>query len=110
MTKKELIALLNANFADNDEVFVAYEDKYWGGNCLCDIDSIKDQRFERCSFHYEIMRDGKWGKSEDEKNRNPYAIGFMGDCKQVIDREWSVMKRCLVIKEIDNETLAVRDN
>ena len=48
MTKKELVKLLNLNFADNDEIFIRYDDEH--------IDEIGDVKEVKEHFEEETKK------------------------------------------------------
>lgn len=95
MTKKELIAFLNANFADNDEVFVMYEDDH--GECVASIDSIRDVKECFQKDHFEVMENGNWIRWENPFV-HPSAHFRHGKWRRVLDREWSITKKCICVK------------
>lgn len=96
MTKKELVELLNANFADGDEVFVRYEDDH--DECVGSIDCIKDITQNFVETHCEVLKDGTWTRWEN-KYAHPTYLGFReGEWRRVFDREWSETKRCICVK------------
>lgn len=97
MTKKELVELLNANFADNDEVFVRYEDDQCervGG-----IKSVEDvtQNFIKRHFQVRNFSTNKWEVWHGEDH--PACHGYeYGTYREIVDRTWSETKKCICVK------------
>lgn len=98
MTKKELVELLNANFADNDEVFVRYEDNQ--GECVGGIKSVEDVTQNFIKRHFQVFNPiingwEDWKRGKD----HPIYHGFKcGEWREIVDREWSETKKCICVK------------
>ena len=95
MTKKELVEQLNA-YADDDEIFVWFEDEY--GPWIVDIKKVGDASQDTCDSHFEVLQDGKWVKWDETKGHpgrmpNSYKPGQF---KQVIDRTWTRTEHCII--------------
>lgn len=93
MTKKELVELLNANYADDETVAI----KYWDdqGECFEDIGEVGKEEEHRYEHgHWERLDDGVWRECKyldvwkcDDAHR-----------RFVKDRDVVVKYKCIVVK------------
>ncbi len=97
MTKKELVALLNANYKDDDEVLVGYQDEY--ASWIVPIKEIGDMSHEACETHFEVCENGKWVRWEDNQGHPANAQnGFQPwQWRPIIDRAYTETLRCLKV-------------
>lgn len=97
MTKKELVELLNANFADNEEVFVRYDDDQ--GECVGEIKSVEDVTQNFIKRHFQVLNPitDEWEvwPREDHPTYHGYKNG---EYREIIDREWSETKKCICVE------------
>lgn len=96
MTKKELVELLNANFADNDEVFVHYEDDQ--GECVDGIKAVEDVTQNFLKRHFQVLNHatGEWKDWPHEDHPTYHGYKYR-EYREIIDREWSETKKCLIV-------------
>lgn len=98
MIKKELVELLNTNFADNDEVFVRYDDDQ--GECIGDIKSVEDVTQNFLERHFYVLNPVTnewelWPRGDEHPSHHGYKVG---QYREIIDREWSITKKCICAK------------
>ena len=95
MTKKELIDLLNKNFKDDEEVFVQYYDDE--GSCVGKVEEVNDVSETFSNGHWEILKDGKWVKSEYNGCPSRYVKLKENEYRYVEDKVWTETKKCIVV-------------
>ena len=94
MTKKELVELLDKNFKDDDEVFIKYDDDQ--GPCVSGIKAIEDVTQNFIKHHFEVLDNyNNWVKWKSKFH--PSRL-HSKSWREVIDREWSGTKKCIVVK------------
>ena len=95
MTKKELVKLLNENFADDEEVFVRYDDDQ--GECVDKIREVNEVTQTFIEKHYNVLIGGKWVRW-DKGMQHPSYFGYKDrEWEEVIDREWQETKKCICV-------------
>lgn len=97
MTKKELVELLNAKFADDEEVFVRYDDDQ--GECVGEIKSVEDvtQNFIKRRFQVLNPATNEW-EDWPRGDEHPTYHGYKREeCRVIVDREWSETKKCICV-------------
>lgn len=93
MTRKKLVELLSANYAEDEEVFVKYEDDQ--GICVDGIASVEDVTQTFCAGYYEVKVNGEWVNAKE----NGYKIFNFAreDIRWVNQGEYNVTKKCIVV-------------
>lgn len=98
MTKKELVALLNTNFSDSEEVFVKYSDPEGDPEVSPIAPSIESISETHTTSHTEILIDGKWS-TPLILSVHPSKLGLLPhEYRKVIDSQYTETKKCLVLK------------
>ena len=94
MTKKELVELLDKNFADDEEVFFTYCDDM--GECVEKVSGITTVTQTFCDYEYEVLNDdGEWVAYEFGKV-HPTRKGYKnGEYREVNYREWKKTNKCI---------------
>ena len=93
MTKKDLVKLLDAKYADDDEVYVRYLDDQ--GECIEKAVGVEDVTKTHTQGHYEVKTaDGEWKKVPEDESLWGYASR---DIKYVTDKTYDVTKTCIVV-------------
>ena len=93
MTRKELVKLLESSYAEDDEVYVRYEDDQ-GDECVDNVKGIGDVT-QTCSIgHYEVRNaDGDWLEIGCDDVWN-----YARECvRHVTDSEYDVTRKCIII-------------
>lgn len=94
MTRKELVDLLVANYAEDDEVYVRYEDDQ--GECVDKVKGVEDVTQTHCNGHYEVRKDkdSEWETLGEDDSIWHYSR----DCvRYVTDEEYDVTRKCIVV-------------
>ena len=92
MTRKELVDLLVANYAEDDEVYVRYFDDQ--GECVDKVNGVEDVTETFCQGYYEVKVDGNWRKMENGE----CAIDFARDCVRYVQTgDYDVTRKCIVV-------------
>lgn len=94
MTRKELVDLLVANYAEDDEVYVRYEDDQ--GECVDKVKGVRDVTQTHCNGHYEVRKDkdSEWETLGEDDSIWHYCR----DCvRYVTDEEYDVTRKCIVV-------------
>lgn len=94
MTRKELVEQLTANFAEDEEVFVKYDDDQ--GVCVDPIKGIEEVSEDYCKTHYEVEKDGKWVMWDKKGHPTHYGVPY-AKSRIVVDRKWTETKRCIIV-------------
>lgn len=94
MTRKELVDLLVANYAEDDEVYVCYEDDQ--GECVDKVKGVEDVTQTHCNGHYEVRKDkdSEWETlGEDDSIWN-----YSRECvRYVTDERYDVTRKCIMV-------------
>ena len=93
MTRKELVDLLVANYAEDDEVYVRYLDDM--GECVDKVTGVGDVTQTHCNGHYEVRgANGEWEKlAEDDSIWN-----YSRECaRYVTDEKYDVTRKCIMV-------------
>ena len=93
MTRKELVDLLVANYAEDDEVYVRYLDDQ--GECIDEVKSVEDVTQTHCNGHYEVRgANGKWEKLKGGDSLWNYTTV---NTRYVTDSKYDVTRKCIVV-------------
>jgi hypothetical protein len=95
MTRKELVDLLVANYAEDDEVYVRSWDDHQ--ECVDKVKGIEDVTQTHCNGHYEVRKDkdSEWETVKEDDSIWRYAPG---DCvRYVTDYNYDVTRKCIII-------------
>lgn len=93
MTKKELVKLLNENFADDEEVFMRYDDEQ--SECVTEIREVREVIQTFIENHYNVLIGGKWVRW-DKGMQHPSRFGYKaGEWEEVIDHKRQETKKCI---------------
>ena len=93
MTRKELVELLVANYGENDEVFVKYEDDQ--GDWVDTVKGIGDVTQTHSKGHYEVRNaDGEWKRMAEGDDVWKH---MRNDVRYVTDKEWEETHRCIIV-------------
>ena len=100
MTRKELVELLNANFGENDEVFVkAYDDQ---GEYTTDVDGVEDftQTFvTKSRWEIKDRVSGEWKEiSEKDALRMGGCRCLTENIRYVTIETQDVTRKCITLK------------
>ena len=94
MTRKELVDLLVANYAEDDEVYVRYEDDQ--GECVDKVKGVEDVTQTCCNGHYEVKNENgsEWRKLAEGDSIWYYPR----DCvRYVTDETYDVTRKCIMV-------------
>lgn len=113
MTRRELVKMLESEFAPDEKVFFLYIDDGWEtrGEAL----DVKTHEEETCEWHYETLENGEWVRypkrvchpSNDLEycrahGHECYPLGYTGKrddswWRQVIDERRTDTRKCVTI-------------
>lgn len=94
MTRKELVDLLVANYAEDDEVYVCYTDDM--GECVDKVKGVGDVTQTHCNGHYEVRNgdDENWTKLAEGDSIWNYS---QGGVRYVQTGSYDVTRKCIVV-------------
>jgi hypothetical protein len=93
MTRKELVDLLVANYAEDDEVYVRYLDDQ--GECVDKVKGVDDVIQTYCNGHYEVRgANGEWEKLKDGDSLWNYTTD---NSRYVTDHKYDRTRKCIVV-------------
>lgn len=93
MTRKELVDLLTANYAEDDEVYVRYLDDQ--GECVEKVTGIQDVTQTYCKGYYEVRgANGEWEKLKDGDSVWNYTTD---NARYVTDSRYDVTRKCIMV-------------
>ena len=94
MTRKELVDLLVANYAEDDEVYVRYEDDQ--GECVDKVKGVEDVTQTCCNGHYEV-RNGV-GEEWTRLAEGDSIWNYSRECvRYVTDYDYDVTRKCIMV-------------
>ena len=94
MTRKELVDLLVANYAEDDEVYVRYEDDQ--GECVDKVKGVEDVTQTCGKGHYEV-RSGI-GEDWTRLAEGDSVWNYSRECvRYVTDETHNETRRCIVV-------------
>lgn len=94
MTRKELVDLLVANYAEDDEVYVRYEDDQ--GECVDKVKGVEDVTQTHCNGHYEVRNGigGNWTRLAEGDS----IWNYFEECvRHVTDETHEVTRKCIMV-------------
>ena len=94
MTRKELVDLLVANYAEDDEVYVCYSDDQ--GECVEKAKGVEDVTQTFCRGYYEV-KDGygsEWRKLKEGESVYNFVSGF---ARYIQEGTYDVTRKCIVV-------------
>ena len=92
MTRKELVDLLVANYAEDDEVYVRYLDDQ--GECVDKVKGVEDMTQTYCQGYYEVKDNDGWRKMDDGER----AMNFANGCVRYVQTgSYDVTRKCIVV-------------
>lgn len=92
MTRKELVDLLVANYAEDDEVYVCYEDDQ--GECVDMAKCVEDVTQTTCNGHYEVRNGEEWTRLAEGDS----IWNYSRECvRYVTDERREVTRKCIMV-------------
>ena len=94
MTRKELVDLLVANYAEDDEVYVCYTDEV--GECVDKVTGVGDVTQTHCNGHYEVRNGvgGEWTRLAEGDS----IWNYSRECvRYVTDERREVTRKCIMV-------------
>lgn len=92
MTRKELVDLLVANYAEDDEVYVSYEDEH--GECVDTAKGVGEVTQTPCNGHYEVRNGEEWTRLAEGDS----IWNYSRECvRYVTDERREVTRKCILV-------------
>lgn len=99
MTRKELVELLIANYGENDEVFVKYEDDQ--GECTSTVSGVEDftqTYITKSRWEIQDRISGEWKEISNEEARRKNGCRCITDKIRYVTVETEdITRKCIVV-------------
>ena len=92
MTRKELVDLLVANYAEDDEVYVRSWDDH--AECVDKVKGIEDVTQTHCNGHYEVRNGEEWTRLAEDDSIWNYSRERV---RYVTDERREVTRKCIMV-------------